>query len=156
MYCRLNLPKILKSLHIDKIPVFLREMSFLWLTVILHDNTVKSAPKTLWVLSVRFSCESCKFMHCAGFLLLCMTTFAPRTMHKHTLPHKNLTLKIKHKSGNLRSEVGDGQKFTKIAKKWQKRKKGANLPKSDGCMGPHFIRYLRPWVTYMTPSCVSN
>ena len=34
--------------------------------------------------------------HCAGFLLLCTTTFAPRTienlrvMHKFTLPHDNL------------------------------------------------------------------
>ena len=35
-------------------------------------------------------------MHCAGFLLLCMTTFAPRIVenlrvHKLTLLHENLT-----------------------------------------------------------------
>ena len=39
-----------------------------------------------------------KFMHCAGFLLLCMTTFAPQTIenlrvHKLTLQHENLKLK---------------------------------------------------------------
>ena len=38
-------------------------------------------------------------MHCAGFLLLCMTTSAPRTIenlrvHKLTLPHENLKLKM--------------------------------------------------------------
>ena len=38
-------------------------------------------------------------MHCAGFLLLCMTTFTPRTIenlrvHKLTLPHENLKLKM--------------------------------------------------------------
>ena len=37
-------------------------------------------------------------MHCSGFLLLCMTTFAPQTIenlrvHKLTLPHENLKLK---------------------------------------------------------------
>ena len=37
-------------------------------------------------------------MHCAGFLLLCMATFAPRTIenlrvHKLTLPNENLKLK---------------------------------------------------------------
>ena len=38
-------------------------------------------------------------MYCAGFLLLCMTTFAPRIIenlhvHKLTLSHENLKLKI--------------------------------------------------------------
>ena len=50
------------------------------------------------VLSFRFLCGSVlKFMHCAGFLLLCTTTFAPRTIenlcvHKLPLPHENLKL----------------------------------------------------------------
>ena len=41
----------------------------------------------------------CKFMHCTGFLLLCMTTFAPRTIenlpvHKLALSLENLKLCI--------------------------------------------------------------
>ena len=40
---------------------------------------------------------TCKFMHCADFHLLCMTTFARAIgnpyMHKLTLPHENLKLK---------------------------------------------------------------
>ena len=40
----------------------------------------------------------CKFMHCAGFLLLCMTTFTSQTInlhvHKLTLPRENLKLKL--------------------------------------------------------------
>ena len=58
----------------------------------------KKVPLEHTVLSFRFLCGSVKFMHCAGFLLLCMTTFTPRTIenlkvHKLTLTHKNLKLK---------------------------------------------------------------
>ena len=45
-------------------------------------------------------------MHCTDFLLLCMTTFAPRTIenlriHKLTLPHENLNIKSVTALGGL-------------------------------------------------------
>ena len=54
-------------------------------------------------------------MHFAGFLLLCMTTFAPRTIenlrvHNLTLPHENLKLKTFFNSvlaGNGKSTLID-------------------------------------------------
>ena len=57
-----------------------------------YGNHIR-AYKQFWVLDFHVKL---KFLHCAGFLLLCMTTFATRTIkilrvHKLTLPH----LKVK-------------------------------------------------------------
>ena len=55
-------------------------------------------------------------MYCTGFLLLCVTSFAPQTIenlcvHKLTLPHENLKLKnAKATAHSLHVAVASGQK----------------------------------------------
>ena len=61
-------------------------------------------------------------MHCAGFLLLYMTTFAPRTkedlrVHKLTLPHENLKLKNVSEKLQTLLEFVTSKKNTKPKKK---------------------------------------
>ena len=66
---------------------------------VLHTGKdLKSMSRILQIHNFEFLIFmwKCKFIHCAGFLLLCMTTFAPQTienlrMHKLTLPHENVT-----------------------------------------------------------------